>query len=54
MKFDALPDEAEGAYFKQLPTYFKLSDEEVDKLREVASRLLDESGEFQRLLRDLR
>jgi len=54
VKFDALKDEAERRYFKRLPTSFKLSDEEVDKLREVANRLLDESAEFQRLLRDLR
>ena len=54
VKFDALKDEAERLYFKRLPTSFKLSDEEVDKLREVANRLLDESTEFQRLLRDLR
>jgi len=54
VKFDALKDETERRYFKRLPTSFKLSDEEVDKLREVANRLLDESNEFQRLLRDLR
>jgi NTE family protein len=54
VKFDALKDEAERRYFKRLPTSFKLSDEEVDKLREAANRLLDESPEFQRLLRDLR
>jgi NTE family protein len=54
VKFDALKDEAERRYFKRLPTSFKLPAETVDKLREVANRLLDESGEFQRLLRDLR
>lgn len=54
VKFDALRDEAERRYFKRLPTSFKLAPETVDKLREVANRLLDESAEFQRLLRDLR
>jgi len=54
VKFDALQDEAERRYFKRLPTSFKLSDEEVDKLREVARRILDESDEFQRLLQDLK
>ena len=54
VKFDALKDEAERRYFKRLPTSFKLTPETVDKLREVANRLLDESNEFQRLLRDLR
>jgi NTE family protein len=54
VKFDALKDETERLYFKRLPTSFKLSDEEVDKLRDVAHRILVESEEFQRLLRDLR
>ena len=54
VKFDALRDEAERKYFKSLPTSFKLSSEQVDKLRDVAHRLLGESEEFQRLLRDLR
>jgi NTE family protein len=53
VKFSALKDEAESTYFKSLPTSFKLSSEEVDKLREVAGRLLVESPEFQRLLSDL-
>jgi NTE family protein len=54
VKFDALKDENERSYFKKLPTSFKLSSEDVDKLREVAHRLLSESKEFQRLLRQLR
>jgi NTE family protein len=54
VKFDALKDDAERHYFKRLPTSFKLPAETVDKLREIANRLLDESDEFQRLLRDLR
>jgi NTE family protein len=54
VKFDALRDEAERTQFKRLPTSFKLAPEQVDKLREVAHRLLDESEEFQKLLRDLR
>jgi NTE family protein len=54
VKFDALKDEAERQYFKRLPTSFKLPAETVDKLREVAGRILDESDEFQQLLRDLR
>jgi NTE family protein len=53
VKFDALKDESERTYFKQLPTSFKLSPEEVTKLREVAGRLLNDSKEFQRLLQDL-
>jgi NTE family protein len=54
VKFDALTDGTERLYFKRLPTSFKLSAEEVDKLRDVAHRILVESEEFQRLLRDLR
>lgn len=54
ISFDRLEDEAERAYFKSLPTSFKLPDEQVDKLREVSGRLLRKSPEFQRLLRDLK
>ncbi|MBP1698105.1 MAG: Patatin [Deltaproteobacteria bacterium] len=54
VRFDALKDETERMHFKRLPTAFKLPSEEVDKLRDVAHRLLNESEEFQRLLRDLR
>ena len=54
VKFDALKDEMEQMYFKRLPTSFKLTPEQVDKLRDVAHRLLDESEEFQSLFRDLR
>jgi len=53
-KFDALKDDAERMYFKRLPTSFKLAPEQVDKLRDVAHRLLVQSEEFQRLLGDLR
>ena len=54
VKFDALKDDAERMYFKRLPTSFKLAPEQVDKIRDVAHRLLVASDEFQRLLRDLR
>jgi NTE family protein len=54
VKFDALKDEEEQWFFKRLPTSFNLSPEEVDKLRDAAHRILMESREFQRLLRDLR
>ncbi len=53
VKFDALRNETERMYFKRLPTSFKLSPERVDQLRDVARRLLAESEEFQKLLRDL-
>ncbi|MHB8881424.1 MAG: patatin-like phospholipase family protein [Thermodesulfovibrionales bacterium] len=54
VKFDALKDELERRYFKRLSTSFALAPEEVDSLRAAARRILAESEEFQRLLRDLR
>ena len=54
VKFDALKDATERMHFKRFPTSFKLPPEKVDELRDVAHRLLGESEEFQRLLRDLR
>lgn len=54
VKFDALPDEEERTYFTKLPTSFKLSDEEVDRLRDAAHRILTQSEDFQRLVSDLR
>jgi len=53
VRFDALDDEAERHYFKQLPTSFALKPEEVDKLRDAARRILTNSKEFQRLIQDL-
>jgi NTE family protein len=54
VRFDALKDEAERTYYKTLPTSFKLTSEEVDRLRALARKLLRESEEFQRLLGDLK
>ncbi|MGO9017526.1 MAG: patatin-like phospholipase family protein [Syntrophobacteraceae bacterium] len=53
VRFDALDDEAERHYFKQLPTSFVLKPDEVDKLRDAARRILAKSKEFQRLVHDL-
>jgi NTE family protein len=54
VRFDALKDETERIHFKRLPTALKLAPEEVDKTRDAAHRILAESGEFQRLLLDLK
>jgi len=54
VKFDATKDEHERWFFKTLPTSFSLLPEGVDRLRAAARRILAESGEFQRLLNDLR
>jgi NTE family protein len=51
--FDALKDPAERLYFKRVKTSLTLPKEQVDRLREVAGRLLREAPAFQRLLADL-
>ena len=48
--FDALPDPAERAYLRNLPTSFRLPDEAIDRLRAAARTLLHTSPEFQRAL----
>ncbi len=53
VKFDALRDESERSYFKNLATSFVLPAEDVDKLRDVAGRILTQSKEYQQFLRDL-
>jgi NTE family protein len=53
VQFSALKDEAEQHYFKTLPTSFSLSDEQVDRLRDAAHRILTDSPEFQQFLHDL-
>jgi NTE family protein len=51
--FDAIPEPDERAYFMNLPTSFVLPARDVDKLREVAGRLLRESADYQVLVREL-
>ncbi|MBI5582265.1 MAG: patatin-like phospholipase family protein [Deltaproteobacteria bacterium] len=53
VKFDALPDPADRSYFKRLPTSFTLPPEDVDKLRQAADRIMSNTRDFKRLLRDL-
>lgn len=52
--FDNLKDPAERLYFKRVKTSLTLPKEQVDRLREVAGRLLREAPAFQRLLVDLK
>ncbi|MGD0231487.1 MAG: patatin-like phospholipase family protein [Syntrophorhabdales bacterium] len=54
VEFEALQDETDRTYFERLPTSFKLEPDQVDKLRDAARRILTESPEFQRLLKDLK
>ena len=51
--FDALADAGQRAFFKGLPTSFRLPAVTVDCLRSVAGRVLVEAGDYQRLLDDL-
>ena len=53
ISFEDLDDPEERAYFNALPTNFNLPPEAIDRLREVGARLLRNSPDFQRLLRDL-
>lgn len=51
--FDSLQDPVERHYFKHVNTSLTLPAEQVERLREVAGRLLREAPAFQRLLSDL-
>ncbi|HVI23546.1 MAG TPA: hypothetical protein VM691_08685, partial [Myxococcales bacterium] len=53
VSFAAIPDAGERHYFYNLPTSFALEDEQVDKLRQIAGRLLRESPVFRKALDDL-
>jgi len=53
VSFQALDDAAEFDYLNDLPTSFALSDEAVDRLRAAAGRIIVNSPEFQRLVKDL-
>jgi NTE family protein len=51
--FDTLPDEKERDYFNSVPTSFSLEEEQVDRLREVAAKLLYTDKDFRRFVEDL-
>jgi NTE family protein len=53
VSFEDIQDLDERAYFMNLPTSFVLAKESVDRLRDVAGRLLRESKDYQSMLRDL-
>ena len=46
VSFDAIRDAKERTYFMNLPTTFVLEPEQVDRLREIAGRLLTQSAEY--------
>ena len=54
VSFKDLKDPAQRKFVNQVPTSFSLTDEQVDRLIEVAGQLLRKNPEFQRLLSDLR
>lgn len=53
VSFDNIKDPDRRRMLKALPTSFSLSDEQVDDLRSAARELLEQSPEYQRLLRTL-
>ena len=52
MSFAALEDDAERRYLNELPTSFVLPPEAIDRLRAAARKIVRESPDFQRLLKD--
>ena len=53
LNFDSLPDLKEREYFNGIPTALSLPAEQVDKLRDVAGRLLYGNQDFKRLVNDI-
>ena len=53
VSFAQLNDPAERAYLNQQPTSFSLPAEAVDRLRAAAGKIILDSPEFQRLLKDV-
>jgi NTE family protein len=51
--FEDLKDPAERNYYKGVETSLALPKEQVNRLREVAGRLLRNAPAFQRLIADL-
>jgi NTE family protein len=53
VSFETIPDPDERTYFMNLPTSFVLPDEDIDRLREIAGRLLRGSPDYAAFLNDL-
>ena len=51
--FAFLPDKTEREYFQDIPTALTLPAEQVDKLRQVAGKLLYSQESFNKLVKDL-
>lgn len=52
LDFDGVSDRAERGCFKRIATSFDLPEDQVDALRAIGGRLLAQSAEFQRFVRD--
>jgi len=52
VSFEEIPDPKERAHFMNLPTSFVLPPEDVDRLREVAGRLMRQSTDYESLVRE--
>jgi NTE family protein len=50
--FEDVPDPDERDYFMNLPTTFVLPPEAIDRLREIAGRLLRQSPEYQAMVKE--
>jgi NTE family protein len=53
VSFEAISDPKERAYFMNLPTSFVLPAEDIDRLREIAGKLLHQSAEYGTIVREL-
>jgi len=53
VSFEALDDDRERDYLKNLTTTFALPDEAVDRLREAAGTIIREFPDFKRLFREM-
>jgi NTE family protein len=51
--FDALPDQDERDYFNSIPTSLYLPEEQVDRLRDAAAKILYNDKDFQKLVKDM-
>jgi NTE family protein len=54
LNFDSLPDVKEREFFNHIPTALSLPAEQVDKVRDVAKRLLYSNPDFNKLVADIR
>ena len=52
VSFDAISNPKERAYFMNLPTSFVLPAEDIDRLREVAGRLMRQSAEYETIVHE--